>query len=94
MDRFSADDGGRFIRLAEWRFATGLDRHSQVSRPQDVFVNLESSDYHLRDGSPAIDAADPVLAPRMDIEGRPRPRGARPDAGAYEAKDGKTSSNR
>ena len=94
VDRFSLDDGGHFIRLAEWRSATGLDRHSQVSRPQDVFVNLESSDYHLRDGSPAIDAADPALAPRMDIEGSPRPRGARPDAGAYEAKDGKTSSNR
>src|SRR5271157_510468 len=94
VDRFSPDDGDHFIRLTDWRSATGLDRHSQVSRPQDVFVNLESSDYHLRDGSPAIDAADPVLAPRMDIEGRPRPRGARPDAGAYEAKDGKTSSNR
>ena len=93
VDRFSPDDGDHFIRLAEWRSATGLDRHSQVSRPQDVFVNLESSDYHLRDGSPAIDAADPALAPRMDIEGSPRPRGARPDAGAYEAKDGKTSSN-
>ena len=93
VDRFSLDDGDHFIRLAEWRSATGLDRHSQVSRPQDVFVNLESSDYHLRDGSPAIDAADPALAPRMDIEGSPRPRGARPDAGAYEAKDGKTSSS-
>ena len=93
VDRFSPDDGDHFIRLAEWRSATGLDRHSQVSRLQDVFVNLESSDYHLRAGSPAIDAADPALAPRMDIEGSPRPKG-RPDAGAYEAKDGKTSSNR
>ncbi len=94
VDRFSADDGDRLLRLSAWRSATGLDRHSQVSRPQDVFVNLESSDYHLRDGSPAIDAADPALAPRVDIEGSPRPGGARPDAGAYEAKDGKASSNR
>ena len=81
VDRFSADDGDHLLRLSAWRSATGLDCHSQVSRPQDVFVNLESSDYHLRDGSPAIDAADPALAPRMDIEGSPRPVGARPDVG-------------
>ena len=59
VDRFSRDDGDHFIRLTDWRSATGLDHHTRVSKPQDVFVNLESSDYHLRDGSPAINAADP-----------------------------------
>ena len=93
VDRFSSDDGDHFIRLTDWRSATGLDHHTRVSKPQDVFVNLESSDYHLRDGSQAIDAADPAPAPCMDIEGRPRPRGARPDAGAYEARDSEASRN-
>jgi hypothetical protein len=85
VDRFSPDDGDHVFRLAEWRSATGLDRHSLVSRPQDVFVNFVQRDYHLRAGSPAIDAGDLELSPRVDIDGRPRPRGAHPDAGAYEA---------
>jgi len=87
VDRFSRDDGGHFISLAEWQSSTGLDRHSQVSKAQDVFVNLESNDYHLRDGSPALDAADPAMAPSLDMEGRTRPIGVRPDIGAFEAKD-------
>ena len=81
-----------FMRLSAWRSATGLDRHSQVSKPQDVFVNPASSDYHLRDGSPAIDAADPAMAPSSDIDGRNRPIGVRPDIGAYEANDSEASS--
>ena len=84
VDRFSPDGGDRFITLTEWRSATGLDRHSRVSKPQDVFVNPESTDYHLRAGSPAIDAADPVMATRTDLEGRARTVGDRPDIGAYE----------
>jgi Right handed beta helix region len=86
VDRFSPDDGGRFMSLAEWRSTTGLDHHSQVSRPQEVFVNIESNDYRLRDGSPAIDAADPKVAPALDIERKTRPTGARPDTGAFESR--------
>jgi hypothetical protein len=86
-DRFSPDDGSRFMSLAQWQSFTGLDRHSQVSKPQDVFVNIESNDYRLRDGSPAIDAADSEAAPSVDIERKPRPVGARPDIGAFEARD-------
>jgi hypothetical protein len=87
-DRLSPDDGDRVLSLSAWRSATGLDRHSLASRPQDLFVNFESNDFHLRDGSPAIDAADLEVAPRLDIEGNARPVGVRPDAGAYEAKSG------
>ena len=86
LDRFSPDDGGRFFSLADWQTATGLDRHSKVSTPRDVFVNFESNDYHLRDGSPALDAADLGVTPSLDIERKTRPIGARPDIGAFEAK--------
>jgi hypothetical protein len=41
-------------------------------------------DFHLVDGSPAIDAGDPADAPATDRDGNPRPVGAAPDAGAYE----------
>ena len=48
VDRFSPDDGDRFIRLTEWRSTTGMDRHSRVSKAEEVFVDPESGDYQLR----------------------------------------------
>lgn len=64
--------------------ATGpLDR---VGDP--LFVSPSSSadlaGFRLRPGSPALDTAAPELAPRTDIEGRPRPQGAAYDRGAFE----------
>jgi parallel beta-helix repeat protein len=94
VDRLSPDDGDRVLRLSDWRAATGQDRHSLVSKLEAVFGNTESDDYHLRDGSPAVDAADPALAPIRDIEDRARPVGVRPDIGAYEANDGKITRKR
>lgn len=41
-------------------------------------------DYHLRTGSPAIDAGTPTGAPSNDLEGNPRPQGNGFDIGAYE----------
>ena len=41
-------------------------------------------DYHLRQGSPAIDAGTPDDAPPVDLEGRLRPAGDGYDIGAYE----------
>ena len=87
VDRFSPNDGWRYVELTEWRSTTGMDRHSQVvSNPEDVFVNPASGDYQLRDGSLAIDAADPALTVRTDIKGKARPSGFRADIGAYEAR--------
>jgi hypothetical protein len=40
--------------------------------------------YHLGAGSPAIDRADTGYTTRFDRDGRRRPRGARPDLGAFE----------
>ncbi len=42
----------------------------------------QSGDYHLREGSPAIDAGNPEGAPAEDLQGRSR--GSPPDIGAYE----------
>jgi hypothetical protein len=51
--------------------------------PDPMFKDLANGDLHLLPGSPAIDQAD--SGPATDIEGNPRPRGARFDIGAYEA---------
>ncbi len=42
----------------------------------------ETGDYHLQEGSPAVDAGATDGAPAADLENRPRD--ARPDIGAYE----------
>ena len=46
--------------------------------------NPEAHDFHLTPKSPAINAGDPNDHPRTDKDGRRRPAGSRPDAGAYE----------
>jgi len=44
-----------------------------------------TGDYHLRAGSPAIDAGAPLApAAPADLDGRPRPQGGALDLGAYE----------
>jgi hypothetical protein len=45
-----------------------------------------ASDYRLANGSPAVDAGDPASYPVKDMTGAARPRGAGPDAGAYESR--------
>jgi hypothetical protein len=41
-------------------------------------------DYHLDEGSPALDSGDPANAPSTDLEGRDRPVGKGVDMGCYE----------
>jgi hypothetical protein len=48
------------------------------------FVDPVSGDYHLMDGSPAIDAGTPHSAPAFDIDGDARPQGDGYDIGADE----------
>ncbi len=52
--------------------------------PDAVFADWRGSDARLREGSPAIDAGSPELAPETDIAGTVRPQGAGYDIGAYE----------
>lgn len=88
VDRFSLDGGATVITLAEWQTA-GYDGGSFVTAATDLFVNVAGNDYHLKAGSPAIDAGRGsfagVTAPVTDLEGNTRPRGYGYDVGALES---------
>ena len=73
-----------WVGIDAWRDATGHDQSSVVAALASLFVDPEAGDYHLADGSPAIDMGDPPSAP-TDHDGVPRPQGDGPDAGAFEA---------
>lgn len=60
------------------------DHNLEFTDPDSVFVDPTSMDFHLRDGSPAIDAGSGELAPGLDLEGNSRPQGEGIDLGAYE----------
>ena len=47
---------------------------------------VSTTDYRLRSGSSAVDAADPSLAVGYDYDRVRRPQGAAPDIGAFEAR--------
>jgi len=49
------------------------------------FRDAVSLDLRLRHDSDAIDSGDPNSYPQTDIDGKARPRGDAPDAGAYES---------
>ena len=49
-----------------------------------LFVDFDGSDYHLQEGSPAIDMGIADGAPPRDLDGNSRPCGAAVDMGAYE----------
>jgi hypothetical protein len=51
------------------------------------FVAEANHDFHLRAGSPAIDAGVMLRSVLDDFDGVLRPQGARPDIGAYEYSD-------
>jgi hypothetical protein len=50
-----------------------------------LFADTANLNFHLKPGSPAIDAADPVNPSNThDFDGRPRPQNGRTDMGAFE----------
>jgi hypothetical protein len=48
------------------------------------FVDRAAFDFHVLQGSAAIDVGDPLFSPPVDFDALARPRGAGPDIGAYE----------
>jgi hypothetical protein len=82
ISRFSIDGGNSVIGLPAWQ-ALGYDAGSFVATPADHFV-VPGADFHLKPGSPAINAGAAAGAPPTDLEGSPRPVGGAVDLGAYE----------
>ena len=75
----SENRGGQIrIDIPQWRVTS--DHNLTTGDPR--FVNPANGNFHLRSGSPAIDAGSPNDAPTHDYEGNPR-FGA-PDIGALE----------
>ena len=83
-DRFTTTDGDTSMTFAAWRAATGLDAHSLVGTPNDLFVDPAGGDFHLKPGSAAINAGVAVTGWTLDFEGQPRPMGSGYDIGADE----------
>lgn len=86
MDRITTDGGDSVIDLATWRQDFGQDGASFIAGEAALFVDptLPGGDYHLREGSPAIDAGTAAGAPTTDVDGDARPFGDGFDVGADE----------
>jgi hypothetical protein len=77
-------NGRGLFTFARYQRVTGQDAHSVFADPHFVAAG---ADFHLAPGSPAVDAGSAVpgqFAP-ADFDGTPRPQGAAPDIGAFEA---------
>ncbi|HRA48553.1 MAG TPA: right-handed parallel beta-helix repeat-containing protein, partial [Thermomicrobiales bacterium] len=80
---FTRDDGDSILSLSQWQ-GQGFDTHSKVATPSQLFVNV-TNDFHLKAGSPAIDAGQTLSSIKTDLAGTVRPQGTSSDAGAYES---------
>jgi len=83
VDKFSIDGGRRYITLATWR-TYGYDTHSFISDPAALFVDAANHNFHLKLGSPAINAGTTLTEVVDDLEGTSRPQGTAYDIGCYE----------
>lgn len=74
------------ITAGNWTSYSGQDQHSLVCPDvgTQLFANLASWDFHLKQGSIAIDAGTQSNAPKVDRDNLQRPQGAGYDIGSYE----------
>ncbi|HEY3269213.1 MAG TPA: right-handed parallel beta-helix repeat-containing protein [Armatimonadota bacterium] len=78
------EDIGPFWTRAQWQAATGNDAHSLTADPLFLSPALAPFDFRVPAASPAVDAGTNRPDAPVDLDGRPRPQGARWDLGAYE----------
>lgn len=64
--------------------STGFTLDHNLTTGNPLYVNPAADDFHLQDGSPAIDTGSASLAPALDFAGAARPQGAGYDMGVYE----------
>ena len=83
IDRFSVNDDSSTISLSTWR-GYGYDTHSVISTPSALFVDPASNDYHLKAGSPAVNAGTTLADVTTDKDGVSRPQSTAYDIGCYE----------
>ena len=62
----------------------GDDETNKLVGKDPGLVDPEGNDFHLKSGSPLIDAGMPLDEVKVDRDGNPRPQGSSPDIGAYE----------
>ncbi|MCD6405652.1 MAG: right-handed parallel beta-helix repeat-containing protein, partial [Planctomycetes bacterium] len=85
VEHFGIDDNAQILTFAQWQ-ELGYDKHSLQASEADLFVDPVHDDYHLKAGSPAIDAGKILEDVKTDLEGTTRPQGAAYDIGCYEAR--------
>jgi len=87
MSHFGIDDNASTETLSQWR-SRGYDTHSIQASDTDLFVSPGSNDYHLKAGSPAINAGTTISSITDDHDGNARPQGSAYDMGCYESGGG------
>ena len=60
------------------------DHNTVIDDPEALFVDPAAFNFHLRDGSPAVDGGRKEGAPQADLDRIARPQGEGIDLGAYE----------
>jgi hypothetical protein len=90
---------GNIARVGDWQCQDAIYSHnvwfgahparcssSDIRAVTARFVDDEAGNLRLLPSSPAVDRGDPRDYPRTDIDGRRRPLGRAPDAGATEVR--------
>ncbi len=82
-DAFTTDGGDTVLDFSAWQ-DLGYDPSSALATVEELFEDPAADDYHLKQGSPAVDAGETLADVPADLEGTPRPVGPAFDAGAFE----------